>query len=107
MTADIYCAIWKDNSLQLLTDEAGSPVPGLAGDVNDAGQVVGYAFDSSTGLFLWQDGILHRLSDLLADSSVDLISADLIDERGVITGTAWMGHAQQIVVLTPIRPLTP
>lgn len=55
--------------------------------INSTGQVVGVSFGGSAGAraFLYQDGVMHNLNDLV-DSEDVLLSAQDINDAGVITG---------------------
>lgn len=55
--------------------------------INSRGQVVGVSFGGSAGAraFLYQDGVMHNLNDLV-DSEDVLLSAQDINDAGVITG---------------------
>lgn len=55
--------------------------------INSRGQVVGVSFGGSAGAraFLYQDGVMHNLNDLV-DSDDVLLSAQDINDAGVITG---------------------
>jgi probable HAF family extracellular repeat protein len=56
--------------------------------INDAGQIVGYSLNTSTGPlrpFLWEDGVMTELEVPLGPSAV----ASGISENGMVTG--WMG----------------
>lgn len=65
-----------------------------ATDVNERGQVVGYASDvagfptfGSAAEFLWEDGVLLDLNDLVpADSGWDLLAAEAVSNNGLVTG---------------------
>ncbi len=76
-----------------------------AKDVNDAGQIVGFVTNIS-GLsdraFLWENGVMTDLNDLLpANSGWVLRSAEGINEQGWITGFGTFNGATRAFVLVP------
>lgn len=76
-----------------------------AKDVNDAGQIVGFVTNIS-GLsdraFLWENGVMTDLNDLLpANSGWVLRSAEGINEQGWITGFGTFNGVTRAFVLVP------
>ncbi|HWC65372.1 MAG TPA: hypothetical protein VG777_04755 [Thermoanaerobaculia bacterium] len=59
--------------------------------VNDEGQVVGLSIDAAHDIraFLWEDGEMIDLNDLVPSGSPFLLYANDIDDRGEITGEAY------------------
>ena len=77
-----------------------------ASDINDAGQIVGQAGGGLDSAFIWQNGTMTDLNDLISDSAgVHVVSGNAINNQGEITGTAVneIGHIFA-VLLTPIQP---
>jgi probable HAF family extracellular repeat protein len=76
--------------------------------LNGHGQVVGVSFGGSAGsrAFLWQDGELHNLNDLVGIAPDVLVSAQDINEAGVITGRVRDGvtGVVSVFVATPVTP---
>ena len=72
------------------TDNLGT-LPGDANSqamgINSRGQVVGVSFGGSSGsrAFIWQDGVMTDLNDLVDTDDV-LLSAQHINDAGQITG---------------------
>lgn len=95
--------------------EAGHPGPfgpelvnTAATSINDAGQIVGNSYPGTVrpGPFLWQDGVMRNLNDLIESGSEwTLTEANDINDHGQIVGTA-LSTAGDIraVVLTPSAP---
>ena len=85
VSGQIHALLWDDGLGQLtdlgvLSGHAG----GYATSINDAGQVVGY---SDSDAFLWEDGVMYNLSDLIPpDSGWQLIRATDINNNGWIVG---------------------
>jgi len=105
-------ALWQPDGT-LTTHE---PLPGdldaFATGINNRGQVVGNDFDSNfnwTHGFIWQNGVMTDLNTLIpADSNLLIISASNINERGQISGMAWVltgPHTGDIhaYLATPVR----
>jgi probable HAF family extracellular repeat protein len=87
-------ALWQPDGT-LTTHE---PLPGdldaFATGINNLGQVVGNDFDSNFNWshgFIWQSGVMTDLNTLIpGDSNLQIISASNINERGQISGMAWV-----------------
>ena len=60
-----------------------------ASGINDKGQVVGFASDDTLRPFLWENGVLYDINDLLVDDAgLQLLFAFQINASGQIVGTA-------------------
>ena len=87
-------ALWQPDGT-LTTHE---PLPGdlnaFATGINNQGQVVGNDFDSDFNWshgFIWQNGVMTDINTLIpGDSNLFVISASNINERGQISGMAWV-----------------
>ena len=116
-TADgttFYAAAWLNGADGAVTSLGVLPgdFAAFATGINDRGQVVGNNFDASFNWshgFIWQDGVMTDLNTLIpADSSLFIISASNINDRGQISGmgTVQTGpHAGDIhaYLLTPME----
>jgi probable HAF family extracellular repeat protein len=80
-----------------------------ATDINQRGQVVGYAstfagfptFSAAAG-FLWENGTMHDLNDLVdADTGWELLAAEGINNRGAITGYGRFEGQTRAFLLVP------
>jgi probable HAF family extracellular repeat protein len=90
----------------------GSMKYGVAYDVNDSRQVVGTssAPDFEVHAFLWQDGVMYDLNDLVDSAPAELLylsTATAINNAGHISAEAVVGVAPQvptavIALLTPV-----
>jgi probable HAF family extracellular repeat protein len=88
----------------------------VAWGVNNAGTVIGCAFNNWQWpyniealyhcAFVWQDGVQHRLSDLIPPGSgwTSLNVATAINARGQITGFGMRPSGTRAFLLTPIVP---
>lgn len=84
----------------------GGPVAyATAADINNFGQVVGTSNSASgyTG-FLWEDGQMYDLRDLLVrgPASLAITSASSINDHGQIAAAALINGRQTAVLLTPV-----
>jgi probable HAF family extracellular repeat protein len=78
-------------------------------DINQRGQVVGYASTfagfatlSAAAGFLWQDGTMYDLNDLVeADSGWELLVAEGINARGAIAGYGRIDGQTRAFLLVP------
>jgi probable HAF family extracellular repeat protein len=84
----------------------GGPRSGAIG-VNNLGQVVGDAELASglSALFLYTDGVMYNLDDLLPPHpSMRLRTVNDINDRGQITGSAFVGLEVHGFLMTPAVP---
>jgi probable HAF family extracellular repeat protein len=91
----IPCAfLWtKDAGMQKIGTLPGDYTSHAFG-INNEGQVVGESCDQSWNCraFIWQDGVMTDLNTLIPpNSSLYLMVADDINDRGEITGQACVG----------------
>src|SRR5215813_3431864 len=104
-------ALWQpDGTLTVLGTLSGDHASFATG-INNLGQVVGSTFDSGNNWshgFIWQNRVMTDLNTLIpADSNLFIINASNINERGQISGMAFVHagpHAGDIhsVLLTPV-----
>ena len=77
--------------------------------VNARRQVVGVSFGGSSGsrAFLWQNGVLTNLNDLVDIAPDVLLSAQDINDAGQITGRVLDGVTGQVstFIATPVTPI--
>ena len=84
-----HAVLWPDKSSILDLGTLPGDFNSAALAINDKGDIVGVSNDTSGGLrpFLWQDGVMHDLNELVpADSPMYLLFAAGIDSRGEIAG---------------------
>jgi probable HAF family extracellular repeat protein len=103
-----HAFIWTKSrgirDLKTLPGDATSQALGI----NSRGQVVGFS-TSATGVnraFLWQEGKLMKLSDLVVPGFADsLVSAQDINEAGQITGRVFEKSSGKtlVFVATPVQ----
>jgi probable HAF family extracellular repeat protein len=104
-------ALWQpDGSLKILGVLPGDQAAFATG-INNLGQVVGNNVDSGNNWshgFIWQNNVMTDLNTLIPkDSNLFIINASNINERGQISGMAFVHagpHAGEIhsVLLTPV-----
>jgi len=74
-------------------------------DINASGQIVGQSQMSTGGAggFLWEDGTLYRITDLLVpeDAAWSITSAQAINDDGWIAGWGRLGNGTYPVLLQP------
>jgi probable HAF family extracellular repeat protein len=77
--------------------------------INDAREIVGDALVENGGTgFLWRDGVMHDLNDLVPPGSPTLFGARGINNRGQITGEAEEASGRGVAYrLTPALPAHP
>jgi len=87
----------KERGMRDLGTLSGDAISEALG-INEAGQVVGVSYGagfSHPRAFLWQDGVMMDLNDLIsAGSNLTLEVAGDINDRGEITGTAFDSSAE-------------
>jgi probable HAF family extracellular repeat protein len=92
-----------------------TPIGTLDGDalseafaINARRQVVGVSFGGTSGsrAFLWQNGVLSNLNDLVDIAPDVLLSAQDINDAGLITGRVLDGTTGEVLmfVATPVAP---
>jgi probable HAF family extracellular repeat protein len=105
-----FGALWQNGVLTNLGTLTGQ-FASIATGINSKGQVVGSTFDSGfnwSGGFIWQNHVITDLNTLIpADSNLFIINASNINERGQISGMAFVHagpHAGDIhsVLMTPV-----
>ncbi len=89
LNANFHAFLWTKETGRM-TDIGVLPGDNIseALDINDEGQVVGVSFPS-THAFIYENGVMRDLNSLIAhNSSLLLLAADGINDRGEITGQA-------------------
>jgi len=106
-----FGALWLNGELTNLNTLPGE-FASIATGINSKGQVVGSFFDSGFdwhGGFIWQNNVMTDLNTLIsADANLFIINASNINERGQISGMAFVHsgpHAGDIhsILLTPVE----
>lgn len=103
-------ALWGGEGLLtiLSTDEAFGALFATARGINNHAQVVGRSVDAFgvERAFLWEGGALTSLSTLV-DGGWAVLTAEKINDRGDIIGTARLGGLDYAVLLSPVSIPTP
>ncbi len=104
-----YAFLWEDDVIQNLGFLEGHNSSG-ASDINDFGQVVGVSRKSGgeASAFLWEDGTMYDLNDLLpSGSDWQLDVANAINNNGQIIGNGWINGQEHAFLMTPITQPIP
>lgn len=86
-----HAFLWQNHKLSDLGTLKGD-FASFAFGINDRGQVVGQSCDASFNCraFIWQNGVMTDLNTIVsADSSLQLMLAESINQSGVIAGIAY------------------
>jgi probable HAF family extracellular repeat protein len=87
-------ALWQPDGTLTTHEPLLGDHHAFATGINNLGQVVGNDFDSNSNWshgFIWQNDVMTDLNTLIpADSNLSIISASNINERGQISGMAWV-----------------
>ncbi|MEE9128965.1 MAG: hypothetical protein V3T84_03035 [Phycisphaerales bacterium] len=95
---------WIDDQMILLGTLPAYP-DSFARGINDDRIVVGFAQTNGQRAFVWKDGVLMALNDLISpDLGLDINAALAINQAGQITGVATSPDGVVAFVLTPIEP---
>jgi probable HAF family extracellular repeat protein len=85
-------ALWQNNTVTALGGLLPGDASSFATSINNRGQVVGSAFDTTSSWshgLLWQNGVMTDLNTVFpASSNLYVISASNINESGQIAGMA-------------------
>jgi probable HAF family extracellular repeat protein len=99
--------VWQDGTMTELPTPDAHPYA-TADDLNDAGQIVGNAYDEtgSTSPLLWEDGEAYDLNSLIpADSGITVTAAVAINAAGQILciGLSANADGARTLLLTPAK----
>jgi probable HAF family extracellular repeat protein len=87
-------ALWQPDGTLTIHEPLPGDLDAFATGINNRGQVVGNDFDSNFNWshgFIWQNDVMTDLNTLIPeDSNLSIISASNINERGQISGMAWV-----------------
>ncbi|MBL9030830.1 MAG: hypothetical protein JNM80_03875 [Phycisphaerae bacterium] len=107
-TGEFGATLWRDGQRIDLGNLGGGFNYAIASGINNSGAVVGTS-NSPGGLtgFLWIDGVMHNLRDLVAPglSPLTIISASGIGDGGQISATAIVNGKRTAVLLNPLGPI--
>lgn len=77
---------------------------GWGWDISDGGAIVGKCSGSGQSGFIWKDGVMIDLNDLISDHlDIHIETANAINNSGQITGTASGPFGIAAILLTPIH----
>ena len=99
-----HAFLWSGGKMIDLGTLPGSPEC-FAKDINDVGQIVGFcwSFGQNAKPFLWQDGVMTNLNDLIPpELDITVSIAQAINNAGQITADE--SGTSDTVLLTPIAP---
>ena len=95
---------WSEGRMIDLGTLPGFPL-GWGWDISDAGTIVGKCGGAGQAAFIWQDGVMTDLNELISgDLDLHIFDANAINNAGQITGTASGPTGIVAVLLTPIEP---
>ena len=95
---------WIDGEMIVLGTLPGYP-DSFGTGINDDRTVVGFAQTNTQSAFVWKDGVLMALNDLISpDLGLNVKAAWAINQAGQITGHANSQDGIVAFVLTPIEP---
>jgi probable HAF family extracellular repeat protein len=97
--------LWDNESIINIGKLPGYARNSGAGGINNLGQVVGFSSNNANQLhaFLWEDGVLTDLNDLLPPGSGwELMGAADINDEGVIVGYGDYNGETRAYLLAPI-----
>ena len=95
---------WIDGEMILLGTVPGYPESSAKG-INDDRTIVGHAFTNTSRAFVWKDGLMTALNDLVPpELGLNIKVANAINQTGQITGQATSPDGVVALVLTPIQP---
>jgi probable HAF family extracellular repeat protein len=87
-------ALWQPDGTLTIHEPLPGDLDAFATGINNRGQVVGNDFDSNFNWshgFIWQNGVMTDLNALISgDSNLLVISASNINDRGQISGMAFV-----------------
>ena len=104
-------SLWQPDGTLTILGHVPGDVAAFATGINNLGQVVGNSVDSGNNWshgFIWQNNVMTDVNTLIPkDSNLFVINASNINERGQISGMAFVHggpHAGEIhsVLLTPV-----
>jgi len=93
--------LWNSGTPQSLGTLGGGT--GQARAVNDQGVIVGTAKTASDAdhAFVWEDGHIYDLNDLVSADGWTLVAANDINNRGMIAGWGWHDGEHRAFALVP------
>lgn len=99
--------VWQDGKVTLIPPLVlGKRASSQAKAINQAGVVVGVCerADRGTYAFLWQDGVMHELNQLIDEASAGwrLHSATAINNHGQIVGQGAFDGVRRAFLATPV-----
>lgn len=98
--------LWRGGQMIDLGDFGVEGIGPRAIDLNEASQIVGGVERGGIGQFvgfLWEDGVMHDLNDLLEPGSgAFIVSASAISDTGLIAAAASFGGQYHSVLLIPV-----
>lgn len=109
-----HAFLWTDNDGDWSADAGEMRDLGTLGGewsvaraINNSGQVIGESTlvvgETLDHAFLWEDGEMHDLNDLIpADSGWELTECYDINEQGQIAGSGWIGGEKHAYLLTAV-----
>lgn len=107
-TGSFAAVSWQNGQMMELGNLGGSVAYSKASDVNNLGSIVGTT-NSANGFtgFLWSQGVMYDLRTLIVGGSIEITSAQAINDLGEIAAGAIINGRTTAILLHPVSSFIP